>query len=332
MTTLLLLLACSDYEVTVRETTDVFLQDPPEKVDILLVVDNSASMQPYQDALGENFAGFIRYFTEADVAYHIAVTSTTLAPGLPVGSFGCTTEDVLDLVEDGEIAGPLILAPGTPNAEEKFADLVDVGTCGSGAEMGLHASYVALTDRILDGTNAGFLREDAALSVIYVSDEEDASPEPVWVYVNELRALKAMTGRDAVTLSALVALTPSQCPDDLAPAVPGTRYVAAAEETGGIVADMCTEDFGNIVEELSLNASRLEDTFWLSSWPEAESIEVTIDEELVPCGDWSYQRMPDREGVEQPVIVFEREAMPRSLTEIQVYYRYGTGAELDECP
>lgn len=328
----MLLLACNDYEVVVRETTDVFLQDPPEKVDILLVVDNSASMQPYQEELGQNFAGFIQFFLEADVAYHIAVTSTTLAPGLPVGSFDCTTEDVLELVEDGEIAGPLILAPGTPNAEQKFAELVDVGTCGSGAEMGLHASWVALTDRVLDGTNAGFLREDAALSIIYVSDEQDASPEPVWVYVNELRAIKAMTGRDAVTLSALVALTPAYCPDDLAPAVPGTRYVEAAEETGGIVADICTEDFGDIVQELGLNASRLQDTFWLSEWPETESIEVTIGEELVPCGDWHYRRLEDADGVEQPAIVFERDAMPRSLTEIQVYYRYGTGQELETCP
>jgi hypothetical protein len=332
MTALLLLLSCSDYEVAVRETTDVFLQDPPEQVDILLVVDNSASMGPYQEALGQNFAGFIQYFTEADVDYHIAVTSTTLAPGLPVGSWGCTAEDVADIVEDGEIAGPLILAPGTPNAEQKFAELVDVGTCGSGAEMGLHASYVALTQRVLDGTNAGFLREDAALSIIYVSDEEDASPEPVWVYVNELRAIKAMTGRDAVTLSALVALTPSQCPDELAPAVPGTRYVAAAEETAGVVADICTEDFGQIVQDLSLNASRLQDTYWLSEWPEVSSIEVTIGEERIPCGDWTYRVLPDADEVDSPAIVFEREAMPRSLTEIQVYYRYGTGQELDACP
>ena len=321
-----LLLACSDYGYTLQERTDVFLQEPPSEVDILLVVDNSYSMAPYQTRLAENFERFIAVFLEADVSYHIGVVSTTLAEPVDPGDWDCTFEEIDAMPEDGELSGPVILANGTPEAERHFADIVNVGVCGSGAEMGLHASLVALTDRVRDGTNAGFLRDDAALSVIYVSDEEDSSPEPVWVYVNELRRLKDPgLGRDAVTLSALVAQSwDNSCPTDVIEAVPGTRAREAARITGGVSADICDEDFGGIVEELSLNASRLRQVFELSAMPDPATLEVTVGEELVPCGEWTYSLEPGGdEGI--PTVTFSPEAVPRSSTTIQIYYRYGDG-------
>lgn len=324
---MLLLLACTDYGYTLQERTDVFLQEPPSEVDILLVVDNSYSMAPYQARLAENFQNFIRVFVEADVSYHIGVVSTTLAEPVNIGDWDCTWEEIDAMPEDGELSGPLVIANGTPDAERHFADVVDVGVCGSGSEMGLHASWVALTDRIQDDTNLGFLREDAALSVIYVSDEEDSSPEPVWVYVNELRALKSPAlGRDAVTLSALAAQeTPNDCPAEVIEAVPGTRAIEAARLTGGVSADICEEDFSGIVEELSLNASRLRTRFELSAMPLVESIEVTVGEDLVPCGDWSYALEAGNDGVGIPTVVFTADSVPKSSTTLQIYYRYGDG-------
>lgn len=329
-----MLLACQDYGYTVQQRTDVFQQDPPDAVDILLVVDNSYSMAPYQERLIENFQGFISTFVEADVDYQIAVVSTTLGEPVSPGYWAeCTAEAIAAMPEDGELSRRIILAPGTPDAERHFADMVRVGICGSGAEMGMHASYMALGERIADGTNTGLLRDDAKLSVIYVSDEQDASPEPVWVYLNELRKMKdPALGRDAVTLSALVALSDdNDCPTTVSSAVGGTRYLEAAELSGGVVADICDDDFSGIVEELSLNASRLRKRFVLAQMPDVSSLEVTVGETLLECGDgWQFVLEPDDDGgTGIPTILFDDH--PSSNSTIQVYYRYGNGQETP-CP
>ena len=56
---------CSDYELIKRDVGDVFYQVEAGEVDILLVVDNSCSMQPYQEKLAENFDAFLTFFGNA---------------------------------------------------------------------------------------------------------------------------------------------------------------------------------------------------------------------------------------------------------------------------
>ncbi|MFH1469149.1 MAG: hypothetical protein ABIO70_32475 [Pseudomonadota bacterium] len=98
--------------------------------------------------------------------------------------------------------------------------------------------------------------------------------------------------------------------------------------------DICSQDFGDIVTELSLNTSRLRDTFFLSAEPDASSIKVQVNSEVVECdaGVWSYQRKVDEEtGEEKPAIVFERTQMPPSSSQISVQYFYGSGAVAGFC-
>ena len=103
------------------------------------------------------------------------------------------------------------------------------------------------------------------------------------------------------------------------------KPIEAARLTGGVSADICEEDFSGIVEELSLNASRLRTRFELSAMPLVESIEVTVGEDLVPCGDWSYALEAGNEGVGIPTVVFTADSVPKSSTTLQIYYRYGDG-------
>jgi len=51
----------------------------------------------------------------------------------------------------------------------------NVGTGGPSYEMPLLMTKWALGERVTDGTNAGFLREDALLGVVMLTDEDDAS-------------------------------------------------------------------------------------------------------------------------------------------------------------
>ena len=118
-----------------KEIGDVFYQLDAGAVDILLVVDNSCSMQPYQQELANNFDSFLTYFIEGDVDYQIGVTTTTVTVPDPYGS--CTSSDIAAIPTVGTLVNNTVVNVDTANASQVFSDLVNVGVCGSGIEMGL---------------------------------------------------------------------------------------------------------------------------------------------------------------------------------------------------
>lgn len=303
------LAGCSDYAFHRFDGLDVYYQNPVEAVDILMVVDNSCSMGPYQEKLGRNFNLFISWFIDANVDYHIAVTTTDI-----------------EWDRAGEFVAPVI-TPDTNNADQVFSNAVNVGTTGSGAEMGLEAAKMALSTELLSDVNRNFLREEADLSIIFTSDEQDGSPEPVNHYINNFFTVKGQRDRDVFNASALTVTNEDACTEEQAYASsPGTRYVDVAEQTRGVTGNLCAQDFEAIVTELSLNASRLNDTFYLSDWPDAASLEVGVNEDLVPCEDgvWTYQLVLDGEE-ERPAIVFTEGNLPAIDSRIEVHYDFGSG-------
>ncbi|MCB9759183.1 MAG: hypothetical protein H6739_05045 [Alphaproteobacteria bacterium] len=310
-----LLAGCTDYEIYVHDGTDVFYQNPVSEVDILLVVDDSCSMQPYQQQLSQNFSEFISFFIDAQVDYHIGVTTT-------------------DVMSDGagHIIGEII-TPETADGSGVFADNVNVGVEGSGSEMGLEAARLALSEPRISSTNAGFLRDTASLSVVFVSDEEDSSPWPVNRYINTFMDIKGARERDIFNASSLVVLDPQTCaPAAQAGSTRGDRYLDVTTHTGGVSGDICADTFADMITELSLNASRLRDTFFLSSEPAPATIEVSVDEALIPCdaGEWTFTRVDDN-GTDRPAVVFERVFMPAPSSQIAIRYDYGSGDPTGFC-
>ena len=308
------LTACTqDYGYVEWDVVDIFYQNPTDEVDILMVIDNSGSMQPYQQELGTNFSQFLTYFIEADVDYQIAAVTT----------------DVMQ-ADAGQIRGEII-SPESADPEGTFSSIVNVGVTGSGFEMGLQSAYEALTEPNVSGANAGFLREEAMLSIIFVSDEEDFSPLPVNDYINAFRDIKGQRSRDVFNASSLVVLGAGAGCDVYS--TRGDRYIDVAEQTGGVLGNICSDDFGSIVEELSLNTSRLRDTFHLSQKPAVTTLEVRINDEIVECdaGRWSYAEVEDELGELQPSIVFERSEMPPSNSQLAVRYYEGSGDAAEFC-
>lgn len=326
------LLGCTpDYEISKREIGDVFYQLDAGAVDILLVVDNSCSMQPYQQELANNFDSFLTYFIEGDVDYQIGVTTTTVTVPDPYGS--CTSSDIAAIPTVGTLVNNTVVNVDTANASQVFSDLVNVGICGSGIEMGLEAGL-----HVLENPNAGLLRDDAYLSVIYVSDEQDASPMPVNDYINAMRAVKDPVARQVYNASSLVVTDASSCDaTQLASgATLGTRYIDVAEQSDGIQVNICAENFASIVTDLSLNSSRLNDVFFLNDTPDVDTLVVTIDSENfaaeVACDSedypWIYEEI-DLNGTIQPTIRFQRDKLPPVAAKISVEYNifYGEGQE-----
>jgi hypothetical protein len=142
------------------------------------------------------------------------------------------------------------VTPTTPNAPAAFARIVDVGTAGGGRESGFTAASIAVGkgyDRdammsvAMPSRNQGFLRTDASLFIIFVSDEEDQSfGEPTYYY-RTFETLKGPGNEGLVSLSSIVGppstdasgTNPGGCS---APqfAAPGTRYVALSMYSRGL--------------------------------------------------------------------------------------------------
>jgi hypothetical protein len=326
-------MGCSDYEVISMDGDDIFYQLEAGEVDVLLVVDNSCSMQPYQQKLGDNFDAFLTFFEEGDVDYQIGVATTSVIPMVYDSVYSCPQNQLDQIPEAGFLVGGSYITPDTPNGAALFSQMVNVGVCGNGFEMGLESAHRAFQEPAISA-HGGFIREDAYLSVIFVSDEQDESPLAVNEYINAFREVKGQRSRDVFNASALVATNLAQCSQAQlnAGASAGTRYTDVATQTGGVVGNICDNDFANIVTELSLASSRLTDTFYLSSLPEASSLVVGVDGEEIGCdtGEWTYQLL-DLDGQEVGAIVFDRFSMPPPQSKVVVNYDYGSGDPASFC-
>src|SRR5688572_1182197 len=156
--------------------TDTFTQERAV-VDVLWIVDNSGSLTNERDRLAAQFERFLDVLIAADVDYHVGVTSTDL--NSMNGDFGRLRGD------------PRYIDPNTPQPDLVFTEMVEFpDNVEVRLEEGLFAMVTALTPPLIDGFNTGFLREEAALAVIVVSDEDDSSLGTDDQYLRFLRTIK----------------------------------------------------------------------------------------------------------------------------------------------
>ncbi|AKJ04709.1 flagellar associated PapD-like protein [Archangium gephyra] len=307
------------------EQTDSFIQHSANKVDVLFVVDNSGSMMDEQEMLGANFSAFIGSAFPRGVDFHIAVTTT----GLEKSSGGwAVCPGSAEGGENGRFfpvdnSSPRLITRSTPEAAAVFARNTHVGVCHWN-EQGLEAMYRALSDPLvfvtddprtplpMDG-NAGFLREDARLAVIVVSDEEDFSLQPAATYETFLLGLKG-GDRSQVIFSAIVG------PEDLTTcpraSSTGSRYIQLARSTGGVVESICTPDWAASLERISESTLGPNRSFPLSEVPSDTSLlQVRVDGVEAKSG-WTYDPAAN-------TVRFEKEAAPPPGASVRVTYPVG---------
>ncbi len=306
------------------QQTDRFVQEGQFKVDMLLVIDNSGSMSEEQNNLAQNFQSLLSAARTLNVDYHLAVTTTGIDPS-PGGWSPCPGG-----AEGGERgrffpvdnSSPRVLTPTTPNAQQAFAKNVQVGICHWN-EQGLEAAYRALSAPLVNQSddptsaqpadgNSGFLREDAKLAVVVVSDEEDFSPRTLDFYTAFFRQLK---GGDPTKLSFSAVVGPKDLSTCTTASSSGQRYMQLAQQTGGVVESICTPDWASSLGKLSLNAFGPRGTFPLSHTPEDPAqLRVTVNGQ--PVTGWSYDGAAN-------AIVFDAAQVPPPGSVIEVSYPVG---------
>jgi hypothetical protein len=235
-------------EVTGKQKlVEVFDGDAPLAADILVVVDDSGSMGEEQANLTDNFKVFVDEAMAAEVDFRIAVTTTDTFP-TPGGLQG----------------DPPVV---TPDTWEAFAANAQVGTSGSGEERGLEAAQAAL-----DGPFAPYLRETAALVLLFVSDEDDHSPGGAQSYLASYVAAKG--GFTNLVRAFAIVGPPGGCKSEAGDADAGLRYLEVALGSGGEVGSICDPSYAQSLQIFASKAFGPNAWFKLAGFPAQGSVSV----------------------------------------------------------
>ncbi|PRP93641.1 hypothetical protein ENSA7_80690 [Enhygromyxa salina] len=154
-----------------------------ELVDLLFVIDNSGSMNDEQVNLVGSFPGFITeiqtQLADAD-SYHVGVITTDEYEY----NDGCQDEGAMVIATGGADSSHAVCGPyadghtymtENDDLDVAFSCAAKVGTDGDGDERPMQTMQAALSKDMVEpgGCNEGFLRDDALLVIVIISDEED---------------------------------------------------------------------------------------------------------------------------------------------------------------
>ncbi len=253
--------------------SDAFVQEAAP-IDVLWVIDNSGSMGQEQARVASAIRSFFDWFTTLNLDYQMGVITT----------------DIVNPIYSGRLVGsPAFIDGSTTNPETELAEAIAVGTEDMGDESGLRAVELALSDPLISAENAGFLRPDANLAIVFLTDEPEHSEFDAAHYVSFLQTLKADPGD--ILVSGIVGDYGTGCsntceglPQD---AQPSDKYLDVVTAFSGVAGSICTCDLAPVLDEIGMETTRYIRSFVLSRTPtDSTAIVVYVDGEEVD--GWTY--------------------------------------------
>jgi len=286
----LFLMGCHDYSVVKQSFIETFNQPARnEGIDVLWVIDDSATMYEEQDLLISSADAFIGFVSNAGVDFRLALVTTDM------------------VLEPGVLQGP-VMDVGTEDLVEVFNDQIQAMSTGSRDERGMAAALVA-ADPAVSNT---FARKDADLELIIFSDEDDHSEVGVDDFLDQLEDQR----EGKVKVHAVVGDPPEGCVSASAAADAGTKYLKAQQKTEGLRESICTNDYGAMLGRVALDVVGLQTTYALSKVPEVKTIEVVVNGTMIHErleDGWSYYAGDN-------TLRFHGYAVPRPGAIIEVTY------------
>jgi hypothetical protein len=180
--------------------TDMPPLNRTRKVDLLFMIDNSSTMEASSQQLGIRFADFLKSFDDlaAEGTYvdlHVGVVTSDYGAGDKAGG-GCQVYGggqqghlqargvAADASCQTPVGKPFVAydydpahaaannLPAGQNLAATFTCMASVGASGCGFEHQLESVYAALHNTT---DNAGFLRDEALLTIVFLTNEDDGS-------------------------------------------------------------------------------------------------------------------------------------------------------------
>ena len=240
------------------------LGEPCTKVDLLFIVDDSGSMEEQQVNLTNSFPGFISEIQttlDSVESYHVGVITTdayawnepgcqaigdlvTRTGGMASSNQTCTpfADGFRFMTENDDLA-------------TTFACAAKPGIEGSDAERPMDAIREALSPAKNGpgACNEGFLRPDALLVLVLITDEEDDFTFPEFngssgdpnQWFSDIVALKDGVETNVVVLSIVGHPPPNACPFGIVEVA--NRIITWTEKfTYGFIGDVCAPDYAPV--------------------------------------------------------------------------------------
>jgi len=250
-------------------------------------------MADEQDALGSNFSAFIDEFITKDVDFKMAITTTDVSSSYKKGR----------IVNGSDVKLTSAMAKQNEyRFKDDFMNLVRVGTNGSGNEKGLEAS-----EGFMQKYASSFLRQDAYLAVVILSDEEDQSPNLVSDYTSYLKSFKSEAGLVKFYTIADINKTTTKSSGIT---VGAERYKLASNQTAGVIANI-RDDFYQSLTSMGDSILNLLDSFALGFEPVSGTLKVYVNGAL--SSDYTYD-------ASSRSIKFDPNHLPTVGSVIKVYY------------
>ncbi len=295
-------IGCVDYELSRRTMVDSYIQSSREAgVDILWVVDNSASMFEEQDHLALHTAHFTDYLTRVPVDFQLGVITTDLAVESP-----------------GRLVDDLVLTSQSSQIATRFAELIALEE-GSRDEYGFETTLAALDP---SGVNGNILNASSDLEIIFFSDEDEQSEWEVGTFVDTLASFRPTAN---IVVNIISGDPPEGCASVVGAADPGFRYQEAQEMTGGLRESICSLHYDALLERIALKVLGLDNTFALNAAPDLDTLEVLVNGASIHRRErhgWQYDA-----GLN--AVVFDGFAVPPPGADIVFRYALWIGTEED---
>lgn len=272
-----------------------------KKVDILVVIDNSGSMEYEQQSMASRTRNLLSVIDGLD--YQIAVTTTD-----PRNSVSWGDGKFLPIWGSG---GQYVIDASTPieTAQERLSKTLQRSETGSGEEQGIRAAY-----RVIEKYNANdskaraFLRDGAQFAVLVISDEDESAnttkndPQSL---INLIHS--SFGGSKTLGFHSIVTKPGDTACRSTYGYSYGQRYALMSQMTGGILGSVCERDYAPQIQGIANGIRDLLKTMTLQCAPLAdrgivvkragtayagtyriEGVNLKFDAELEP-GDYSVE-------------------------------------------
>ena len=275
--------------------TDTFNQNQRGILDILLVIDNSGSMQSVQDKLRTNLPDLLTHISKSD--WQIAVTGTKVGDCLSTR-----------------------ITKKTTNFEQKYSELVNLGATGNGEYHFLKA--IDGLKGSCSGGNVSWLRKNSSIAVVIVTDQYNecheyndggdgiALPSDALCKSSDVKALLAeMRPKGNAQVYGL--LPPIGAWQQFITQDPGVVDIFKVH--GSVAAD----SYDTTLQDISKYVlDTLEDVFTLSHVPVSD-VKVIVNDNSVDASLYTIEK-------DSKIIRFDKGYVPSSKSNIEVSYRYSS--------
>lgn len=230
-----------------------FQQQYTSQADIVFVIDNSGSMNNFQNLVSDNFNDFLSVFFHQGIDYRIGIITT----------------------DDSDFYFNYI-DQNTQNPNNYFSNWIGaIGTGGSATEKGLEMLYDSYTYGDL---SSNFIRNNANFVVIFISDEGDHSQNNYSFYYNSLISLKP--DQNLIQVHSVIGGPPHGCSATVngvsLNADFGSGYYELTNLFGGNIYNICSSHWGAQMQNLALSSLPMSQ-FQLSQEAAEGSITVYVD-------------------------------------------------------